>query len=248
MIEIRHPDMLDSDATQAAYDEIYSGRGILRRDSFFLSFLAHLPLENGKRLIDISCGQGQLIKLAQQKGVIGLGVDFSKIGVKYGKSLDPTADWLVSDGECLGLQSDCADYVTHIGSLEHYQNINAGIHEIARVLKPSGLAVIMLPNAFSFFGNFLYVIKHGNVFDDGQPLQRYNTRKGWQSLLEENGLVVETVHRYDVALPRTWPDFVWFLQHPAKIIRFLLSSVMSVNLTNSLIYICKSNTSVDDHH
>jgi SAM-dependent methyltransferase len=248
MIEIRHPDMLDSHATQAAYDEIYSGRGILRRDSFFLAFLSHLPLEPGKQLIDISCGQGQLVKLAQGKGVNSLGVDFSKVSVKYGKTLDPNADWLVSDGESLGLQSACADYVTHIGSLEHYQDIEAGIREIARVLKPSGLAVVMLPNTFSFFGNFLYLIKHGDVFDDGQPLQRYNTRVGWKTLLENNGLLVKTVHKHEPSVPRTWPDFLWLMLHPIKLTKLFLCLLLPLNLTNTFIFLCESKHTVDDNH
>jgi SAM-dependent methyltransferase len=142
--------------------------------------------------------------------------------IRKGFAQSPSSGWIVADGELLPLPDMCADYVTHIGSLEHYQDPEAGIREITRVLKPSGVACVLLPNLFGLFGNILYVWKNGHVFDDGQPLQRYDTKGGWKDMLVTNGLVPFHIVRYESEFPRTWQDLAWYLLRPNKLARFRL--------------------------
>ncbi len=238
MIEIRHSDMISSVEIQKAYDFIYAERGISRRTSFFLWMLDILKPEAGKLLVDISCGQGQLVKLAYTKGIKAIGLDFSKVGVRIGKNSTPSAGWLVSDGEKIALRDGCADYITHIGSLEHYQSIEAGIQEISRLLKSDGTALVLLPNSFSLLGNFLYVARKGVVFDDGQPLQRYNTLGGWRSLLENYGLKVNKTIKYERTWPRTSSDWAWHLKRPVKFLRLFANFFIPLTLANCFIFLC----------
>ena len=239
MIEIRHQNMSTSENIKDAYNDIYQGKGIVRRSSYFLWLLELLKVTEGQLLVDISCGQGQLVDFAQKMGLRAIGFDFSYEGIKKAKNLNSMAGWFVSDGEKSGLANHCADRITHIGSLEHYQNIENGIKEIARLLKYNGIACILVPNTYSLFGNILYAAKHGNAFDDGQPLQRYNTNLGWKNILETNGLHVIKTIKYEIAPPRTQKDFLWLLIHPKKIIRLIISTILPVNLANSFIYLCK---------
>ena len=109
---------------------------------------------------------------------------------------------------------------------------------MARVLKPDGLALILVPNAYGLFGNILHVWRHGDVFVDVQPLQRYATRGWWTRLLEENGFSVVRVHRYERELPRTWADFRWHLTHPGKLLRALLGPLVPLNFTDSFVFLC----------
>jgi hypothetical protein len=109
---------------------------------------------------------------------------------------------------------------------------------MARVLCPGGLAVVLLPNAFGLFGNILHVLHHGEIFDDGQPLQRYATRASWERLLRDNGFVVRDVFGYERELPRTMPDLVAFLRHPQRLGRMLFGHMVPVNLSNMLIFVC----------
>lgn len=244
MIEIRHPKMATSKDTMAAYNEIYHGKGIIRRASYFLWLFDLIQINAGELLVDISCGQGQLVDFAQKKGIRAIGFDVSYQAVKKGNELNQHSSWFVSDGECCSLVDQCADYVTHIGSLEHYQDIESGIREILRILKIGGIACILVPNTFSLFGNIQYAIRYGDAFDDGQPLQRYNTNLGWRKLIEKNGLRVVKTVKYETAPPRTWNDFFWMLRHPRKIFRLVISVLVPLNLANSFIYICKRNEAV----
>ena len=240
MIEIRHSNMHDTEDTHAAYNQLYLGAGILLRDSFYLWLLDLLKPEPGQLLLDVSCGQGRLVKFAREKGLLAIGMDFSEEAVYIGLADSPQSDWAVADGERLPLRDACVNYVTHIGSLEHYQNPEAGMREIARVLKPSGVACVLLPNSYGLFGNIKHVWQTGHVFDDGhQPLQRYNTRGGWHDMLMANGLKTFQTYKYEREWPRTWADLGWYLTKPAKIARLFVAWFVPTNLANCLVYLCR---------
>lgn len=239
MFEIRHDEITEEFTTRDAYNDIYLGEGILHLDSLYLWMINLLEPEKGKVLLDIATGEGHLVTLAQQKGLRAIGTDFAIEGIYKGKQESPLSGWFTADGECLPVVEDSVDYVTHIGSLEHYLDPQQGAREIARVLKPGGRACIMLPNAFGLFGNIQYVIRHGDIFDDGQPLQRYGTRAAWERILESAGLKVTSVLGYgEVPWPLTAHDRIWLLKRPKKVIRYFISKFVPLNLTNHFIFLC----------
>jgi SAM-dependent methyltransferase len=209
MIEIRHSNMQDTEGTRLAYNHVYRGNGILLRDSFYLWLIDLLKPQPGRLLLDISCGQGRLVKFAREKGLHAMGMDFAEEAVRLGVTDSPQSGWAVADGERLPLHDACIDYVTHIGSLEHYQNPEEGMGEIARVLKPTGTACVLVPNSYGLIGNIKHVWQTGHVFDDGQPLQRYNTRGGWRDMLAAKGLKTFHTYKYEREWPRTWEDLGW---------------------------------------
>lgn len=244
MIEIRHEKMDQRDNLIEAYDQIYSSEGILHRDSFYLWLINLLNPQPGKNLLDISTGQGRLVFLAQQLGLEAYGIDFAIDGLKAGVIDLQYPLFSVGDGECLPVEDGRFDYVTHIGSLEHYLNPGLGAAEISRVLKSDGKACILVPNAFGLLGNIRHVWRTGDVFDDGQPLQRYATNSYWKSLLASGGLeVIKTIGWGEIEFPRNKQDAIYFFTRPQKIIRFLLSFFIPINLTNHLVYICKPKLS-----
>ena len=239
MLEISHVGNKDNNSTQVAYNQIYSQEGLLQQDSFYLWLIELLKPVAGKSLLDISCGQGRLVTFAKRKKLKAIGVDFAYEGVLIGQNNDHECSWLVGDGENLPLSTCSVDYVTHIGSLEHYIHPGDGAKEIFRVLKPDGKACILLPNAFGMWGNIKYVWRHGEIFDDGQPLQRYATRNTWQKMLMNAGLKIDRVIGYgEIDFPRTGHDFLYMLKHPQKIVRGFISRLIPVNLSNHFVFIC----------
>jgi ubiquinone/menaquinone biosynthesis C-methylase UbiE len=239
MIEIRHSNVNNKIDLQSEYNLIYKNTEFTLRDSFYLWILNLLKPEPGKLFLDISCGQGTLIKFAQKMGLISIGLDFSIEAIKKAAIISPQSRWIISDGEAIPLSDSCIDYVTNIGSIEHYQHPEEGIKEISRVLKSNGTACILLPNSFGLFGNIKNVLKTGQVFDDIQPLQRYNTPTGWFNMLTTNGLHPIKVYKYEREWPQTMKDLWWYLLNPQKIARLLITWIIPTNLANCLVYICK---------
>ena len=245
MIEIRHATITDSSNSQSAYDDLYSDGGIDLSDSYYLWLLKKINPIPGKVLIDVSCGRGKLAVFARGMGLRVIGLDFSLSAIKVAQQTNPELDLFVSDGEQIALKARCADYVTHIGNLEHYQNPELGVQEVARILKPDGTAVILLPNGFSIAGNVQYVRRTGQVFDDGQPIQRYNTRQGWQDLLEANGLTVFKTIRYEHFLPKTKRDWLSHLKRPSRLFRWAMAWAIPFNLSTCFVYFCRRSSTVD---
>jgi SAM-dependent methyltransferase len=240
MLEIRHENMTKTDTVQEAYNKIFVGEGIQHLDSFYLWLIRLLNPKVGATLLDISCGQGRMITLANGLGLRAIGVDFAINGIRIGYQDAPEAGWVVGNGQKLPFANHCVDYVMHIGSLEHYLDPFIGAREIARVLKPHGTACVLLPNAFGLLGNVRHVSKTGEIFDDGQPLQRYATRKTWEKLLSDGGLKVDKTIKYgEVVFPKTFNDAKFMLNRPNKILRYLVNLFIPLNLSNHIVYICR---------
>lgn len=238
MIEIRHPGIERLEDSTSAYDDLYQEKGILHRDSLYLFVIKSLKPQPNKILLDVSCGEGRLVALANAMGLTAIGVDISMTALIKARK-HHFSNFVNGDGENLPFKSHSVDYVTSVGSLEHYLEPAMGIREIARVLKPDGRACLLLPNAFGLLGNIPYVAKHGEVFDDGQPLQRYATRKTWEKMISENGMRVSKVISYnEIEIPETYRDAVWLLSHPRKLFRLLISRLIPINLCNHFIFIC----------
>jgi SAM-dependent methyltransferase len=235
-IEIRHePTEI---AEQQAYNTIYAKQGIDQRDSFYLWFLDQVVRYGRGRLLDVSCGEGSFIRFARRAGFATIGIDFSAVALQKAQRRVPSTVLALANAQQLPFADNSFDVVTNIGSLEHYFDPAQGVREMARVLRPSGVALVLLPNAFGLFGNITHVLRHGEVYDDGQPLQRYATRASWERLLQYNGLIPDRVIGYEREAPRTLDDLRWLLRRPSKIARLLLSRFVPVNLGNMLIFVC----------
>lgn len=240
MLEIRHKMIHDGASIQSAYDEFYQTNELQMRDSFYLWLLELLSPQSGARLLDIACGQGQLVQLAAHQDVVAIGLDLSFEGLSKGARHTPEGQWIVGDGQCIPLPDASVDYIMNIGSLEHYDDPIQGMREICRLLKKDGRACILLPNAFGAFGNIRRVWQTGEIFDDRQPRQRYATRKTWEAMLTRSGLEIERLTPFgEVNFPRTFTDLLWTIKRPQKFLRLIVAALTPINLANHFIFICR---------
>ena len=238
LVEIRRQDLDSIQTSLVAYNSLHGAGHLRQKDSFYKWLVSLLRPSPGRRLLDVSCGQGGMLRFAAKAGLEAFGLDLSTIAAKKARDLNKAAAVNVADAERLPFGNDAFDYVTNIGSVEHYFHPFSAAQEMSRVLKPDGLACVLLPNTFGLLGNILYVWRTGDVFDDGQPLQRYGTPKQWQGLLETNGLRVVRAIKYERAWPRTWADVRWYCLRPHKLARVILSAFIPLNLSSFLVFLC----------
>ena len=238
VLEIRHKEDATTSWSQDVYESIYSIREIRHLDSLYYWLLDLLKPQPGRRLLDISCGVGSLSRLAAQMGLDAHGVDFSEVALRIAHREAAVANLVIADGERLPYRDAYFDYVTHIGSLEHYKSPEAGASEIARLLKPEGLACVLLPNTFGLLGNVWTALRTGRTFDGPQPIQRYAARLEWQDLLEDAGLKVVRTVKYERAWPRNLIDASWYLCRPKDLARLFLGPFVPLNWANYFVYLC----------
>lgn len=234
MIEIRHTDKQAS-ALKEAYESLYTTSTTEHAQSYYLWILKQLKPRAGGALLDVCCGTGKLAELARANGIRAIGADFSFIALRQ-----CTAPVAVADALRLPFASDAFDYVVCLGSLEHLVEMNAGVREMARVLKPGGEACVLVPNTFGLLWTVRYAKWTGEIAEDDQPLQRYATRGEWQRLLTNNGLQVSRVIGYELPPPislKMWREYIrdpWMKLLPLALWRFI-----PVNIASMLVFFCQ---------
>jgi len=186
---------------KAWYNRHYAAKGphSMRPAQAYGVFLDLLDARPGTRLLDVSCGSGFLLQAAGARGVDAVGVDLSDTAVRLARRAAPTARLAVGAGEQLAFQSRTFDYVTCLGSLEHFLDMGQGLREMMRVAKPTAQFCIMVPNQ-DFIG--WKVLGH-----QGTAQQDINEHllslTAWQRLFQQHGLEVERV------TPDRWHAVRW---------------------------------------
>lgn len=241
-IDIRFEIRLNADSatwTREAYDRIYSGEGIRQLDSFYRWILRLLRPQAGRRLLDVACGEGVLTRMARERyGLDTCGTDLSIEALRIG-AREGAGPLFVAGSERLPFDDAEFDYVTCIGSLEHFLDVRASIAEMARVLRPGGLACILVPNTYSILGNVYKAFKTGMSTVDRQPLQRYAARAEWAMLLEAGGFEIVRTAKYERETPYTLADCAWYAVHPRALVKLALTPLIPLNLANHFAYICR---------
>ena len=234
LIEIHH--VQSTDHLRNSYNRIYINQPIRHSESFYRWIISLLDLKPGQNYIDIACGQGRLVEIACEKTRRSFGTDLSISGLQASQLR--TMSFFVANGESIPLPENTIDRLTNIGSLEHYTQPQVGIEEISRVLRSDGIACILVPNTFGLLSTILYAWHNGKIADDGQPIQRYNTYYGWKEMLENGGLKIVEVRKYEMEWPSNWRDVWKLIFRPKNVVHLLLSFFVPLNLANSLVFLC----------
>ena len=236
MIEIRHEAIVGTADSREAYDRIYEQAPIEHMRSLYLWLADVANPRPGELFLDISCGTGALPAEAARRQALAHGLDFALPAVRRARDRAQVRA-VVGDAEHLPYADASFDVVCNIGSLEHYQDMPGALAEMRRVLRPTGRAIVLLPNAFALV-QVLRVWRTGTVDDDGQPLQRVATLDHWARLLTSAGYAIRRVRPYDRELPRTWPDLRWYLHRPTKLARALLAPLLPLTWAACFVFEC----------
>jgi demethylmenaquinone methyltransferase/2-methoxy-6-polyprenyl-1,4-benzoquinol methylase len=115
---------------------------------------------NPKQILDIATGTGDLaIMMAALKPDRIVGLDISEGMLEVGKqkiikdNLSDKIEMIVGDSEEMPFADDTFDAITVSFGVRNFANLNKGIKEISRVLKPTGVLVILEtsnPTSFPF--------------------------------------------------------------------------------------------------
>ncbi|MBN2445625.1 MAG: ubiquinone/menaquinone biosynthesis methyltransferase [Phycisphaerae bacterium] len=102
----------------------------------------------GDVVVDLCCGTGDMPRLfarVEPHLTRIIGVDFARAMLAVGRyTAGPvTIELLQADATRLPLADACADVVTCAFGVRNFQNLDAGLAEMRRILRPGGRAVIL---------------------------------------------------------------------------------------------------------
>jgi len=116
-------------------------------------------------LLDIGCGTGIFLKLAQQAGFDVTGLELNS--TLANKVREKTkAEVIVGDFMSAGLDGRLFDVITLLDLIEHLPNPLSALKRCHKLLKPGGYIVVYTPNHSSLivrFADVLYRISAGRV-------------------------------------------------------------------------------------
>jgi len=153
-----------------------------------------LPAAPGQIVLDVGCSWGRWSVAAARAGFIPIGLDVHIDALaaagRVSRQLGVDASFVCGDVEALPLRAKSVDVVFSYSVLQHIDRVKVAhfFEEAARVLKPGGLCLVQLPNAFGVY-SIVRQAKRG--FRDAAPNtfeMRYWTRAGIRDAIEKAGL------------------------------------------------------------
>ena len=167
---------------------------------------------NPKQILDIATGTGDLaIMLAQTNPDKITGLDISAGMLDVGKqkiakaNLSDTIEMIVGDSENMPFDDNTFDAITVSFGVRNFANLDKGLTEIKRVLKPGGTFVVLetsnptqfpFKQGYQFYTSFILPLI-GKMFSKDKVAYSYLSEsansfpfgKAFNNILEKNGFI-----------------------------------------------------------
>lgn len=142
------------------YDSLNRVISLGTDQSWRRKLIAMVKSTNPENILDVATGTGDLaIALADSSATKIVGLDISagmlSVGQKKinAKNLDEKIEMVQADSEDLPYEDDYFDAITVAFGVRNFENLDKGLLEINRVLKPGGIFVVLetsVPTKFPF--------------------------------------------------------------------------------------------------
>lgn len=132
----------------AGTKEFFDAIDKLRREDIekFSYHLWQFDKHKNKKVLDIGCGPGWLVRNYAQNGAVVFAVDIANIAVELTKKMlevyNLSATVQQANAEELPFEDNCFDFISSSGVLHHTPDMQKAVNEAYRVLKPGGEAII----------------------------------------------------------------------------------------------------------
>src|SRR6185312_5382246 len=100
-------------------------------------------VQPGDRVLDACCGTGDLAIAAEREGGIVTGLDFSPAMLERARRKSGTVTWVEGDVLALPFPDGSFDAATVGFGVRNVADLEAGVAELARVLRPGGRLAIL---------------------------------------------------------------------------------------------------------
>jgi len=176
---------------------------------------------SGKKALDIGCGTGAWLQVLSDNGADVCGIDISERAIEAARRRLPQAGLHVGPAETLPYEDDSFDIVTCLGSLEHFLDQPMALREMARVARPDGRILVLVPNA----GFLTYRLGLYRGTQQQEARETIRSLNEWSRFFSEAG--IEIIERWKDLhiLDRKWITRKPRYLIPARLLQALLLAV-----------------------
>ena len=147
--------------------------------------VAEAGIRRGGVAIDVGCGTGRALPPLREAvgpdgSVIAVDLTPEMLAAARPKSTAAGAAVILADARALPFGDASADAIFAAGLVNHLPDTEAGLRELARVVRPGGLLVLFHPS-----GRAALAARHGRDLDPDEPLadgmlRRSTAAAGWR--------------------------------------------------------------------
>jgi demethylmenaquinone methyltransferase/2-methoxy-6-polyprenyl-1,4-benzoquinol methylase len=162
---------------------------------------AEAVVRPGDRVLDACCGTGDLAISASSAGGKVTGLDFSKPMLERARRKAPEIEWIEGDALALPFADESFDAATVGFGVRNLSELDKGLHELRRVLRPGGrLAILEITRPTGFMAPFyrlwfdVLIPVAGKVLPGGSAytylpasVRRFPDPEGLAKLMDEAG-------------------------------------------------------------
>jgi ubiquinone/menaquinone biosynthesis C-methylase UbiE len=202
-----------------------AGAVMRSRRNTVIDVVDHFAGDRKLRILDVGCGPGIILEAMLARGHHVRGVDVSIEMAKEAnerlnkRPLRGDSYCLQGNVEALPFEAESMDVVLCLGVLMYLRDERRALSEISRVLKPDGMAVVVLTNLF----------KIGNLFDP-----YYYVCRSWQYLWHQ------VLNRKQAVVDRSVSPREFGANNNFAIKRYALHQVHRMFNRNNLLYEVRS--------
>lgn len=159
-------------------------------------FVEHFPALAGLRILKTDlwdeAKNTRILAWAERQGARTFGVDISEPTVRQARAAFDRNGLLcaVSDVRRLPFADASFDAIYSMGTIEHFDETEQAVHEVARVLKPGGRGIIGVPNRHDPFLRPALAAALQAVGLYAYGFEKSYSRRALREMLEGAGLVV----------------------------------------------------------
>jgi SAM-dependent methyltransferase len=159
------------------------------------------PDQPGARVLDIGCGVGQVAARLDSAGFEAYGVDVSEPNIARARKTNPRCQ--LYDGKTLPFETGFFASAGALNVLEHVEEPEQFIAELARVVAPGGKIVLSSPNFFRVVGFRDY---HPRMRGIGQKLANWKRIQEKRRLMRTNPEAARFDHMPPIKREKFQPD------------------------------------------
>lgn len=167
----------------------------------YLSKVVDFAGYSGKRVLEVGCGLANDLSRFAKGGAHVTGIDVAPHAIDLARSnfaqRGLEGDFHIMNGEAMEVSDESFDVVYCHTVLHFTPNPRRMIHEIHRVLKPEGIAILMTLNRHSWM-NVLRIVMKVEVDHLDSPVYRRFTIREFESMLSDFSSVRIVPERFPV--------------------------------------------------
>lgn len=202
-------------------DESRSSRKLKDYEIFIKYLKGKNPGE--RRYLDIACGKGYALRNAELHHMKSFGLDIAANALQEAKKNTTQSHVVLSSSEEICFKNRSFDFISCLGSLEHFIKMTRALDEMKRVAKPDARFCILVPNNIHYRldSKSKWGIKKIVGTKQQEMREELHSYREWRDILQRNGFRIEKVYKDLFFIRKKNPlknllFFVWLKFLPLK--------------------------------